>query len=111
MNTPLDRFAVIRQALEAEQDHLESHVDGLDPVENEDLAFDENLSDRGQVAAEQGENRALAARLREQLDDVEFALSRLEDGTYGVCTQCGDEIPETRLEAMPAARLCMTCAG
>ena len=106
-----DRFAAIRQALEEEQQHLGAQVGELDHVENEDLTFDENLSDRGQVAAEQGENKALAARLREQLDDVELALQRLDEGTYGTCVTCGTAIADARLEAMPAARFCITCAS
>lgn len=106
-----DRFAAIRQALEEEQHQLDAQVGGLDHVDNADLTFDENLSDRGQVAAEQGENKLLAGRLREQLDDVEFALQRLDEGTYGTCANCGAEIADARLEAMPAARFCITCAS
>ena len=46
-----------------------------------------------------------AARLAE-LDD---ALRRLDEGTYGRCARCGSAIPAARLEALPHARLCMTC--
>ncbi len=106
-----DRFSAIRRALEAEQEQLANQVEDLDHVENDALSFDENLSDRGTVAAEQGENKALAARLREQLDDVALALARLEDGSYGTCVQCGTEIADARLEAMPAARFCIDCAS
>ena len=59
------------------------------------------------MAAEQGENQALAASLREQLDDVERALAKLDDGTYGQCEICGEPIAEARLEAMPATRFCI----
>ena len=78
-----------------------------DPTE----AHDENFADSGQVAAEQGENMALAGRLREQLDDVARALDKLDDGTYGLCEACGEAISADRLEAMPAARYCMLHAG
>ena len=54
-------------------------------------------------------NRALEANLREQLRDTEEALRRFEEGTYGVCTNCGREIPLERLEAMPHASRCLDC--
>jgi DnaK suppressor protein len=69
--------------------------------------YDENFADSGQVAAEQGESRMIAASLREQLREVEHALAKIEKGTYGTCERCGKEIAEARLEAMPAARHCI----
>jgi DnaK suppressor protein len=47
--------------------------------------------------------------LRDTLQDVEQALERMEAGTYGLCERCGQPIGDERLEALPAARLCMTC--
>ena len=43
------------------------------------------------------------------LDQVESALDRIENGTYGECAICGDNIGEERLKAIPFARLCITC--
>jgi RNA polymerase-binding protein DksA len=99
-----------RASLEAERVHLRSQLGELD-VDSESNDFDENFADSAQVAAEQGENRALAGSLREQLDDVDRALAKLDDGTYGLCENCGQPISEARLEAMPATRYCITCAG
>jgi RNA polymerase-binding transcription factor DksA len=59
------------------------------------------------VAAEQGENKVLAAQLRVELDEVERALAKLDGGSYGVCEICGEAIAEPRLEAMPATRFCI----
>src|SRR5262245_65995674 len=95
-----------RDQLEQEQTHLQTQLSELDHTEVE-TTFDENFADSGQVAAEQGENRALASQLREQLDDVERALNKLDDGTYGKCEVCGNPIQEARLEAMPATRFCI----
>lgn len=75
------------------------------------LTYDPNFADSSQVTAERGEAEALAASLREALDEVETALGKLEAGTYGVCESCGQRISPPRLEAMPAARLCMDCAS
>jgi RNA polymerase-binding transcription factor DksA len=92
------------------RDQLTGQLAELDEGEDE-LAFDENFADSGQVAAEQGENRLLANQLREQLGDVERALAKLDDGTYGTCEVCGGRIGEARLEVMPATRFCIDHAG
>src|SRR5512134_1478811 len=73
----------------------------------EELSFDEGFADSSQVAAEQGEVRALVANLRSLLDDVERALGKIDAGTYGTCEECGQPISEARLEAMPATRYCV----
>src|SRR4051794_12745166 len=99
-----------RERLEREQGHLRAQLGELDP-QHGGADFDENFADSGQVAAEQGENRALASQLREQLDDVERALGKLDDGRYGQCDVCGSPIGEARLEVMPAARFCIEHAG
>jgi DnaK suppressor protein len=90
----------------ANRDHLREQLGELTGG-----AFDDNFADSGQVAAEQGENRVLAGRLRDQLDDVERALARIDNGTYGECEICGSPIGEVRLEIMPAARHCINHAG
>jgi len=40
---------------------------------------------------------------------VKEALMRIEDGTYGICEECGEEISLSRLKARPVTRLCITC--
>jgi RNA polymerase-binding transcription factor DksA len=75
------------------------------------LTFDEGFADSGQVTAERGEVEALAGSLLETLEEVEHALAKLDSGDYGTCESCGQPIPEARLEAKPAARLCISCAS
>ncbi|MDQ1493251.1 MAG: hypothetical protein QOD57_3836 [Actinomycetota bacterium] len=75
------------------------------------MSFDEGFADSGQVTAERGEVEALANSLVETLTEVEHALEKFDAGTYGVCEQCGAPIPDARLEAKPAARLCIDCAS
>lgn len=96
----------VRSQLTAEREHLTTQIDGLEPGRS-DSQVDDNFADSGQVAAEQGENQALAAQLRNELDEVELALTKLDEGTYGSCETCGKEISPARLEAMPAARFCI----
>ena len=75
------------------------------------LSYDQNFADTSQVTAERGEAEALAGELTTTLEEVEAALGRLDEGTYGICERCGGAIAGDRLDAMPMARLCMTCAG
>jgi DnaK suppressor protein len=51
----------------------------------------------------------LEKRIREQLAEVEHALQKFEDGTYGRCDNCGQPIDPARLEALPQASLCLNC--
>ncbi len=97
----------LRADLGRERDDLRSRLASLTKEGDSALDFDENFADSGSVAAEQGENLTLAASLRDQLDDVEAALARLDAGTYGRCVVCNEPIPSARLEAMPAARTCI----
>ena len=52
---------------------------------------------------------AAKADIREELDR-QPALLRIEQGIFGRCEECGEEIPEARLEAVPYARHCIDCA-
>jgi DnaK suppressor protein len=51
----------------------------------------------------------LEKRIREQLAEVEHALQKFDNGTYGLCDNCGQPIPPDRLEALPQASLCLNC--
>ena len=105
-----DVNSTIRDSLIDEQKQLRTQLEELVADSDASLDFDENFADSGQVAAEQGENMALAGSLRDQLDDVDRALGKLDQGTYGLCETCREPIGEARLEAMPAARFCMNHA-
>lgn len=102
--------AELRASLKEERDQLRRQLGELGEGADAGPSFDENFADSAQVAAEQGENRALAASLREQLDEVEHALKKFDAGTYGVCEVSGEPIPDARLEAMPATRVCVEYA-
>lgn len=104
-----DTTTSTRAALEAERDQLRAQLQ--EHGSEGGIAYDENFADSGQVAAEQGENRALVNQLEETLADVERALAKLDTGAYGICERCKSEISEARLEAMPATRYCITCAS
>jgi DnaK suppressor protein len=54
-------------------------------------------------------NLLLGTRERQKLDLIESALSRMEQGEYGFCEDCEENIPAGRLKAMPFATLCVKC--
>jgi DnaK suppressor protein len=95
-----------RALLEAERDSLRAELADLGGMD-----YDANFADTSQVTAERGEAEALANTLRDSLEEVERALGKLDEGTYGKCEVCGEVIAAARLEAMPAARYCITHAS
>ena len=76
--------------------------------------IDENTStDEEDKPAERQEDEVLTAlSLSDQaeLSRIDAALARLDDGSYGQCANCGEQIAPARLQAMPDAVLCVTCA-
>ncbi len=68
------------------------------------LTYDSNFADSSQVTAERSEAEALVASLQDTLEEVERAIGKLDQGTYGLCESCGRQIDPVRLEAKPAAR-------
>ena len=103
--------ADLRAQLERERDDLRRQLAELGFGEGGGLDYDSNFADSSQVTAERGEAEALAASLKETLDEVEDALSKIESNTYGVCENCGKPIQAARLEAFPSARFCIDCAS
>ncbi|WP_262695222.1 TraR/DksA family transcriptional regulator [Kordiimonas aquimaris] len=65
------------------------------------------------IDAMQGQamNNAIAARRKQKLIAIETALRRLEEGEYGYCLKCGDDIPRKRLEQDPTAAVCLSCSS
>ena len=103
--------ASLRALLEAERERLREQLAQYGYGDSRSLTFDEGFADSGQVTAERGEVEALVGSLAELLRDIELALEKFDEGTYGRCESCGEEITAARLEAKPAARLCIECAS
>lgn len=106
----LDRY---RAALDALRGNLRSQLADLGANPDEDSleggAFDFGFADSAQATAERGKVLALVERLREQLREVDHALRKIADGSYGICERCGQPIGAERLEALPYSTLCVSC--
>ncbi|MCA1831456.1 MAG: TraR/DksA family transcriptional regulator [Actinomycetota bacterium] len=105
--------ARFRELLNEQRDALRRQLEdmGADPEDPniESMDFDFGFADSAQSTAERNKVLAVIERLREGLHDVELALDKLDKGTYGLCERCGEPIGLERLEALPAARLCLSC--
>ena len=54
-------------------------------------------------------NARITGNKSEEIDDIDAALYKFEEATYGVCEECGEDIPIKRLEAVPSASYCVSC--
>src|SRR5208282_1948364 len=70
-----------------------------------------DMADIGTDAFEQEITLDLLGNKTEVLEQIEAALGRIEDGSYGRCEECGKSISKARLDAIPFAALCVKCAS
>ena len=70
-------------------------------------SYDQHQADMGTETFEREKDLSILEQVEAELADVEHALRRLDEGSYGTCEVCGKTIPDERLEAMPATRLCV----
>ncbi len=107
-------LADVRGELEADEGRLRLEIrsveqDLQDLLRNTGDGAGNDQADVGSTTLERDAEMSLANNTREMLFQVQRALGRLDDGTYGVCESCGNPIGKQRLMAFPRATLCMTC--
>ena len=69
----------------------------------------QDQADMGATSFERDHELTVLNSERDKLAQIERALARIDDGSYGVCESCGNPIGKMRLMAFPRATLCMTC--
>jgi len=74
-----------------------------------DVQFDEESGEGGTVTVDRERDLALSAQALAAVDEIEAALARIDDRTYGECERCHQPIRKPRLRALPQARLCVAC--
>lgn len=109
-------IATLTAALETERERLEAEIEEYEREGQETLSdvsgennYRDHMADQGSATFARELDMTLEGNARESLAAVERALVRVTEGTYGVCTRCGKAISAERLEAMPAADLCISC--
>ena len=80
-----------------------------DEVEETSPTNDNNLAETATATLGREIDYTLGDNAEQVLSEIDAALNRIEDGTYGTCVNCGNEIPRERLEANPWASLCIDC--
>jgi DnaK suppressor protein len=74
-----------------------------------DVQFDEESGEGGTVTVDRERDLALSAQALAAVEEIDAALGRIADRTYGECERCHQPIPKPRLKALPFARLCVAC--
>ena len=74
-------------------------------------AVPSHMADMGSETYEQDNTILLMNSEGETLAEIDLALERVEDGTYGLCVECTGKIPKTRLKAIPYTPYCVKCAS
>jgi DnaK suppressor protein len=101
----LDERQRVEHALGALRDE---HPGSLDD-EVEEVAADNHPADTASATLGREIDYTLGDNAEQVISEIDAALQRIEDGTYGTCTNCGQKIPRERLDANPWADLCIDC--
>jgi DnaK suppressor protein len=103
-------YSVLRKKLEDERARLREEIEQLNHIREQGIDYGKDVADDAAEAFDATMNLALRESLEETLWHVEEALQRFEDGTYGICQNCGRTIELDRLKILPHAPLCAQCA-
>lgn len=99
-----------RERLTSTLDHLHEANSGSLEEETEEETYDNNhLADSATATLEREIDYTLEENAENLVRAIDQALERIEDGTYGKCERCGQQIAEERLEAIPHATRCIDC--
>ena len=107
-------LAEVRTELHSERERLLGEIatteEGLaDLIRDSGDGAGDDQADAGSKTFEREHEMSLANNARDMLEQVDHALARIADGSYGVCENCGKPIGKYRLQAFPRATLCRTC--
>ena len=110
---PKDVLATIQQHLEEEKKRVTTRIAELqaqDPFSDPERLNDNAASD-AEASEESSHDRfaALVTQLTDQLKEIDAAVARVSDGSYGYCTSCRQMVDTDRLAILPTATLCLNC--
>lgn len=110
------QYSELRQRLLSDKERLENQLESREDT-NKDLslrdstgelsAADNHPADVGTEVFERGRDLAIQETLERELEQIDAALQRMDQGEYGTCAECGREIPYERLEALPYTAYCL----
>ena len=98
-----------RRVAAAIENLQEDHAGTLSDEAGEETAYDNHLADTATETYDRELDYSLEENSEHVLAEIDAALKRIEDGTYGICSSCGEPIAEERLEAVPWTTQCIDC--
>jgi len=103
-------LVIERDIYQEQATSLRAEADSL-ALEREpgDVQFDEESGEGGTVTVDRERNLALSGQAALAVEEIDLAMERVVDKTYGYCERCYQPIPKPRLRALPYARLCVAC--
>lgn len=110
MTTARELLLAERARAQARAAALGREFAGIAEAAGEPGADDEHDPEGSTLAFEREHTAALLAGAVEQIAEIDAAIGRLTDGTYGTCVRCGQPVGADRLGARPAAATCIRCA-
>jgi DnaK suppressor protein len=110
-------LAEIRRRLEEERAELDERIKEIEATVFErtqsdltgEAGFDEDFADAGTATFDREREFSIQNNIRDLIEQINGAISRIDQGTYGTCERCGRPIDAPRLKALPHALLCMDC--
>lgn len=108
---PLDDLRTLLEEKRAELLTRIEQFGASDPAETSNLNFGKRIGDGTTYAVERMTGAYQARTLYETVKEIDQALERIDDGSYGRCARCREPIPAGRLEVLPWADLCVPCSG
>jgi DnaK suppressor protein len=103
------RPEVLYSFLESERARLQHVIAKMEAEGVESLGYGNHMADDASEAFEQAKDLALRQNAEQLLTQIQDALERFKQGTYGICEHCGTEIDPARLKALPYVTLCLRC--
>jgi DnaK suppressor protein len=107
--THMERYAVLRDMLEERRREIHEKLRSLREAMPEEASIVRDSEEQSVNDFVRDVDFALMQMKSETLVRIDEALHRLEEGTYGICQDCGNDVPEPRLKALPFATRCRQC--
>ncbi|HZJ02680.1 MAG TPA: TraR/DksA C4-type zinc finger protein [Thermoleophilia bacterium] len=106
----------INESLESERERLQHEIQefgeefsqSMEEATEENM-YDQHMADAANPMHNREVDRSLEENAKRMLGKIDRALEKLEEDSYGTCDNCGQEITEGRLEAVPYVNLCIDC--
>jgi RNA polymerase-binding protein DksA len=103
------QLKTLKQTLREQRANLQSFFSRKQDSINTIKISNPDNADRALTFRKNNRKKLLLDHVETRLNEIDLALKRLENGTYGVCSDCGTSIQMERLEIMPTVSLCIDC--